>query len=419
MRANCVQISLPLNNMNTSLKLSLDTRRKKKDNTYPLILRLSHFRKTTSISLGHSISKKDWDDQKCKVKKSYKGVSSISRFNNFLKKEKAHAIDIINDLFDKQKLNFMSIKDVKEKINKVSTYDSFFDYGYSLVDEMKQSNRYGNARSYYGVLGILKNYNKNKDLKFNELNYEYLKKYERHHLSNGNSYNGFASYMRTIRAIYNKGIKEGLVEKEAYPFALYKIKTKPTEKRAIDIALIKRILRLDLNVNHELFNFRNYFIVSFMLYGISFIDLAFLKMENIVDGRVKFQRKKTSKLYDIKITDQLREVLSRYIQKESKDDYIFPIIKREPLELKYKDVEWARKKYNKGLKDIARLCDIDQNLTSYVSRHSFATNAMLQNIPLQAISTMLGHSKLNTTQIYLKTLPNNILDDYNEKLSII
>jgi len=69
------------------------------------------------------------------------------------------------------------------------------------------------------------------------------------------------------------------------------------------------------------------------------------------------------------------------------------------------------------LKRIATLCNIDHNLTSYVSRHSFATQAMLQNVPLLAISAMLGHSKLNTTQIYLKSLPNNILDTYNEQIA--
>ena len=47
---------------------------------------------------------------------------------------------------------------------------------------------------------------------------------------------------------------------------------------------------------------------------------------------------------------------------------------------------------------------------------SFATQAMLQNVPLIAISEMLGHSKLNTTQIYLKSLPNYILDAYNERI---
>ncbi|MEX0290740.1 MAG: tyrosine-type recombinase/integrase [Flavobacteriaceae bacterium] len=79
-------------------------------------------------------------------------------------------------------------------------------------------------------------------------------------------------------------------------------------------------------------------------------------------------------------------------------------------------MSWERQRYNRGLKLIGEMCGIEQKLTTYVSRHSFATQAMLNDVPLQAISTMLGHSKLNTTQIYLKSLPTNILDDYNERL---
>ncbi|MBK8875505.1 MAG: hypothetical protein IPN13_16950 [Bacteroidetes bacterium] len=41
---------------------------------------------------------------------------------------------------------------------------------------------------------------------------------------------------------------------------------------------------------------------------------------------------------------------------------------------------------------------------------------MLQEVPVNAISSMLGHSSLKTTQVYLKSLPSNILDDYNEKI---
>lgn len=406
--------------MKTNLTLSLDTRRKKKNGTFPIILRLGHKRKTTSISLGYSVMESDWDKRNRKVKKSYKGVSSISRLNNILLKKKTDAMDIINNLADKEELNFLSINQLKAKISNQASYDSFFAFGYSLVEEMKKSQRYGNARSYYGVLGILKNYNKQKDLRFDELNYDFLKKFEVSHLSkDGNSLNGFAAYMRTIRAIYNKGIKAGLIEKEAYPFADYKIRTEPTEKRAITIEHIKSILALKLPKKHELFHVRNYFLASYMMYGISFIDMSFLKLENIVDGRIKFQRKKTSKLYDIKITEQLQEILSFYIKKKKKDDFIFPILKRNTLELQYKDVDWARKRYNKGLKKIAELCKIDQRLTSYVSRHSFATQAMFQDVPLQAISAMLGHSRLTTTQIYLKSLPSNVLDEYNEKLSVI
>ena len=416
MRANCVQIFLSLNIMNTNLKLSLDTRRKKKDNSFPIILRLTHLRKTTSISLGYSVQPEYWDDKNQKVKRSYKGVSSISKLNNQLLKEKTRAVDIINDLDGKDGLNFLSIIQIKNRIVKKITFNSFLEYGNSLVDEMKKAQRFGNANSYYAVIKILKKFNHEKDLKFNEVNYDFLKKFERFHFSRGNSINGLAVYMKTIRAIYNKAIKSDIITKDTYPFTNYKIKTTPTEKRAIDITSIKAIMMLKLEETDNLFHYRNYFLASYMLYGISFIDLAFLKFDNIVDNRVKFQRKKTDKPYNIKITSQLSEILAHYIKGKDINEFIFSIIKRDTFELQYKDVLWARKRYNKGLKEIAKICNIEQRLTSYVSRHSFATQAMFQNVPLQAISAMLGHNRLTTTQIYLKSLPDTVLDDYNEKL---
>ncbi len=105
--------------------------------------------------------------------------------------------------------------------------------------------------------------------------------------------------MKTIRAFFNKAIKAGLVSKEAYPFTNYKIKTTPTEKRDLELDSIKSIMLLQLNETDNLFHYRNYFLASYMLYGVSFIDLAFLKLENIIDNRVKFYRSKTSKPYNI------------------------------------------------------------------------------------------------------------------------
>jgi site-specific recombinase XerD len=156
-----------------------------------------------------------------------------------------------------------------------------------------------------------------------------------------------------------------------------------------------------------------------MTMGMSFIDMAFLRNSDIIDGRIKFQRKKTSKMYDIKVTEQTKVILKYYLYKNRPNDFILPILKRDSLELQYKDAQWGLKNYNKGLKKIAKLCQIEERLTSYVSRHSFATHALFKNIPLPAISEMLGHSKLSTTQIYLKSLPNNVLDGYQEQLNSI
>lgn len=399
--------------MNTNIVVSLDTRRAKKDNTFPLILRLGHNERTTPISLKISLNKKDWDEEAKKVKNSYVGSSSVSRLNNYIQKKKSEAMDIILKLDEQGLLSQLSILDVKNRIANQGEVNSFFVFGNNLVKELNEAKRIGTARSYKETLSVLKNY-LNKDVTFNEINYSFLTKLEKHHLGKGNELNGLAVYMRTIRAIFNKAIKVGIAEKDSYPFEDYSIRTTPTKKRAIEIQYLKKIIELKLDVEHPCFHARNYFVASYMMYGMNFMDMAFMQKSSIINGRIFYRRKKTSKLYDIKISDSLKAILDYYC--DSDRDFVFPIIKRESAFDQDKDIRWSRKRYNKKLKAIATECGIEENLTSYVSRHSFATQAMLQQIPLNAISSMLGHSSLKTTEVYIKGLPNNILDEYNARV---
>lgn len=400
----------------TNIVISLDTRRQKKDGSYPVIMRLGHNERTTSIPLGISVPAKDWDDKNKLVRKSYVGLSSVARLNNLIQKKKADAMDIIFKLHENGELSGLSVTEVRDKVADVSKSNSFFSYGQTLVAELRKANRFGTADSYEGVLSVLKGYIEGKDLSFAEVNYKFLSKFETYHKSKGNGANGLAVYMRTIRAIYNKAIKEGVAEREAYPFVDYKIKTTPTEKRALEWDLLKKIIELKLTPDHLFFNARNYFLASYMMYGMNFTDMAYLLKTAIVNGRIMYRRKKTSKIYDIKITDNLQTILTHYCNLNPEPEYVFPIIKREDVSLQTKDIKWARKRYNTKLDGIANLCGIEQKLTSYVSRHSFATQAMLQQVPVNAISTMLGHSSLKTTEVYLKSLPNSILDEYNTRI---
>ena len=93
---------------------------------------------------------------------------------------------------------------------------------------MKQAERFGNANTYHSIVKVLENFNSGNDLKFNEVNYDFLKRFESWHFSRGNSINGLSAYMRTIKAIFNKAIKSDIVSKDAYPFINYKIQTAPT-----------------------------------------------------------------------------------------------------------------------------------------------------------------------------------------------
>ena len=123
-----------------------------------------------------------------------------------------------------------------------------------------------------------------------------------------------------------------------------------------------------------------------------------------------------SELYSIKITDEVRKIFDLYIGGKEKDEYILPIIKRVSAKEQYKDIQGARKRFNKKLKKLATLCDIEDDLTSYVSRHSFATRAKNLGIPIASISDMLGHQNIKTTEVYLDSLPDDLLDKYHAKV---
>lgn len=402
--------------MVTSITLSLDTRRARKDGTFPLVLRISHQGFSASINLKIFLHEKDWDNKSRVIRKSYQTNESITRINNELRKRRNDAMDIVMKLQDADELDHLTANELKEKIeNPVATH-SFFTYAEQLIDDLKKANRFGTARSFKCLVSVLKGFVGNKELRFQNINYAFLVRFETQHYSKGNTANGLSVYMRAIRSIYNKAIKAGLVDKEHYPFDAYKIKSAPTEKRALNWEFMRKIIALELPPEHECFNARNYFLASYMMYGMNFADMAYLKPTDIKNGRIQYRRKKTSKLYDIKLTQNLDNILSHYLQQPTGSGYIFPILKRQELALQDMDIQWARKCYNQRLKTIAGMCGIEQNLTAYVSRHSFATQAMLQEVPLNAISSMLGHSSLKTTEVYLKSLPTNILDDYNAKI---
>lgn len=402
--------------MNTSLTISLDTRRAKKDGSFPLMMRLTHHRLVTSIPTGFSLKEKDWNEKDRKVKSSYGGVSSVTRLNNMLQKMKADAMDIIIKLHEAGELDKLSLVDIRNRIDRKSDSPSFFAFAADVIVDLRKANRIGTADAYDDAITALKAFGKGKDLSFNEVTYALLVKFETQHISKGQSYNGLGAYMRGIRAIYNRAIKAGLIDKTAYPFESYKIKKVPTRKRALDWENLEKIIKKNIAAGQPYFHARNYFLASYMMYGMNFTDMAYLRKVNIIDGRIQYRRSKTSKLFDIKISPQLDSILSYYIAKNPDSEYVFPILKGRTAEEQHKHIEDARGNNNKSLKKLAKHCGIEVDLTTYVSRHSFATQAMLHNVPLNAISTMLGHTSLSTTEIYLKSLPTNILDDYNSKI---
>jgi hypothetical protein len=152
--------------MSSSVKISLDTRRPKKDGTFPIILRVTHNRKTTSVATGYSVPMQYWDQSKAVIKKTYKGFGNITRVNNHILKQKAKAIDRLTKLDEEDKLKYMSVPQVKEKLGRKSKTSSFFQFTEEIIQSLLEEKRIGNARSYRNVLREIKKFRKNVDFPF-------------------------------------------------------------------------------------------------------------------------------------------------------------------------------------------------------------------------------------------------------------
>lgn len=72
----------------------------------------------------------------------------------------------------------------------------------------------------------------------------------------------------------------------------------------------------------------------------------------------------------------------------------------------------TNQKLNCYLKEIAEICEINKNLTFHLARHTFATTMTLgKGVPIESVSKMLGHTNIQTTQIYARITNDKISKD--------
>lgn len=401
--------------MSITAKLFLDDRHTKKDGTQAIKLRLTINRKSVEWSTGYTIAPQYWNTRSQSVKSNCSQIENTTRFNNFLQKEKAKAIEKVIALNDSGELQRLSLKEIKNRILGKQDTSFVLVFCEEVMAEMHQAGKVGNARVYKTMRNSVRTFLKGKDIPFSQITFKWLKKYEAWYLGRGNSVNGLNVNLRTLRALYNRAIKQQLVSKDYYPFDQYSIKNQKTRKRAIskeDIDKLKAFEQQTIRQGRA----KDYFFMSFYLMGASFIDLAFLKVSNIRNGRIEYRRRKTGQLHSIKITEPLQEILDKYLDGKGADDFILNILTETDINRQYTQARDEIRRYNRSLKEIGGLCGIEAKLTSYVARHSFASIANNKKVPLTVISQALGHNDPKTTEIYLSAFNDDIMDDYNEMI---
>lgn len=214
----------------------------------------------------------------------------------------------------------------------------------------------------------------------------------------GISDNSRAAYMRSLRAIINR---MGIHQKQAL-FEKVRTRRVKVTKRAIDEEDINRISALQLVPDSDTALAQALYLFCLLANGMPFIDLAFLKWENIRNGFISYRRHKTDVKVLVPVTAKLQSIIDRCGRKDS--PFIFGLLTtRQPADA-YRQYQNLLHRYNRELTEIETRARLSTHITSYTARHTWASLAVKYGEPLAAISKALGHTNILTTELYLKEI---------------
>lgn len=301
---------------------------------------------------------------------------------------------------------------VKGPQNHISTI-TLFDYMQDIITKLRQQGQYRTSETYEATLNSFRKFRNDKDIHFEEINSNLLLSYEYHLKSQGLSPNTISFYMKRLRAVYNKAVDIEIVENKK-PFKEVFTSSEKTFKRAISIELIKKLKNMNLSHSASKEFARDIFLFSFYTRGMAFVDIAYLQEKDLKGKVLTYRRKKTGQLLCIQWEDCMQDIIKKY-SSSSIYPYLLPIIKNPEgnLRKQYKNVQSS---INRNLKNIGIDLKLPTPLTMYCARHSWASIARNEGIPISIISEGMGHDSEKTTQIYLASLETQIIDNANRKI---
>lgn len=393
----------------TTIKARLNCSRLGSDGMYPLVIRIIHERVKREVYTPYRLRPEEFE------------VCSEMAVTKSRGKERASYIRKVNECINYIKEELESIRDSLESRGEYTTSElvqayknrndmsCFFTYAGCRINELTASGRDGTAANYRSAVNAFEYYLGSRDLSVDDLTQKTVEAFIDSQTRQGNSPNTAAFYVKQLRAIYNKAYDEGYVSSAHNPFHRIKLKGCKTPKRAIAKKEINRICGADLKGRHRHLELsRDLFMFSLYTRGMAFVDMCYLKKENIHGNMLVYRRRKTGQWLQIRIEAPLKELLRKYYDANS--PYLLPMLRDDDS---YKGYRYIQRRLNKRIREIGDLLEFNFPLTFYVARHTWATLAHESGIAMSVISEGMGHGSEKTTRIYLAGLSHQIIDKAN------
>lgn len=369
---------------------------------------VTHRRRVRQIAAGYRLLPAEWEEMQSLPagRQEEEPTSRIGTIRQAIGRDTGRLRRIIGELAARREE--FTADEVIRQFRMSEKGMSFFGFMEDIIRRLRQWGRERTAENYATALASFRRFRRGYDLEPDELDTTLMGEYEAHLLARGVAKNTVSFYNRILRAVYNRAVEQGLTA-QRHPFRRVYTGIDRTAKRAIPLECLRRIKELDLAQRPSQDFARDMFLFSFYTRGMSFVDMAFLRQRDLRGGTLSYRRRKTGQQLCIKWERPMQEIVDKYAS--GADGYLLPIVRRCGNERRqYRN---ALRRVNNRLKDIAAAVGLPGGLSMYHARHSWASIARSQNIPLSVISAGMGHDSENTTQIYLASLDNSEVDKAN------
>lgn len=292
-----------------------------------------------------------------------------------------------------------------------------------VIRELRENKQWGTAHVYQSTYKSFTLYNKERQPLLSELTPALLKGYELFLRQRQCSWNTVSTYMKAIKATYNRAVDCGYVAFVPRLFSRVATSATSERKRALEKDEMARLMRcvepgmptspLSASQRRTL----RLFLLMFQLRGIPFVDLAYLRKSDIRGNVLTYRRRKTGRKLTVELTPESVDLIGLLTDNDSSSPYLFPFLSSpEGTEAAYREYQCALRRFNHQLASLAGELGGTLSLSTYAARHTWATLAYYCEVHPGIISEAMGHSSLTVTETYLKPFRNERIDQANRQV---
>ena len=389
------------------LTFYINRTRERKNGECPVMLRINLNGDRLALQVKRHILPENWDQSRYVMK----GRTEEARvFNNYLEAVRLKAHKKYNELLSyTDDVTPQMLRDAILGVNTAKTRQ-IIDIWEGHVSDLKKLIGKENSYATYQKYNTAKNHFQSflqmkyqlNDVSIKAVDYQMIQQYGIYlKTEKGCSFNTATKFLQNLKTITSISIRSGWLVKD--PFNGISLTLKEVDRPYLSFEELQRLIEFN-SVFDRLNRVRDFFVFSCYT-GLAYIDVKKLKRAEIEGNDemgfwIRTRRQKTGGRANIPLLDIPMSIIRNYCQLELLDaeDSILPIL--------------SNQKMNAYLKELADLCNIQKQLSYHVARHTFATTVTMMNgVPIETVSKMLGHKNIHSTQHYARIVDKKVGDD--------